>query len=114
MPKKSQSPPVPQLDELILQDHLLQILERSPQTAQYATHRVSEIIADVLSEPIIEELRNRVEELEGVIGDLREEREVVGERNGREMEKRKGIVEKYVGRNRELEKEVARLQHVDQ
>lgn len=51
-------------DPLILQDDLLQTLQRSPITQQFAVLRVEELLQAVIEKPIINNLKAEVERLQ--------------------------------------------------
>lgn len=60
-------------DPLVLQDQLLQTLQQSPLTQQFAIMRVEELIQAVIEKPIVQSLRLEIEKLQN---ELAEEKKV--------------------------------------
>jgi hypothetical protein len=58
-------------DPLILQDDLLQTLQRSPVTQQFAVLRAEELLQAVIEKPIINNLKAEVERLQAELAEER-------------------------------------------
>jgi hypothetical protein len=63
---------VDSFDPSILQDELIKILRRSPETMAFTSNRATEIIAEIMSVPVVEELQARVWQLEAAVRELEE------------------------------------------